>query len=67
MKHSIGIWQLMGFAATSLGGTILHFYTPDRLNIAIFKAPLTGTKKGLLHLGITEKERNYRKKTVVSL
>ena len=25
MKRSIGLWQLMGFAATSLFGTILHF------------------------------------------
>ena len=25
MKRSIGLWQLTGFAATSFGGTILHF------------------------------------------
>ena len=25
MKKSTGLWQLMGFAVTSLGGTILHF------------------------------------------
>ena len=25
MKRSIGLWQLMGFAVTSLGGTLLHF------------------------------------------
>ena len=25
MKRSIGNWQLMGFAITSLGGTLLHF------------------------------------------
>ena len=25
MKRSIGLWQLMGFSLTSLGGTILHF------------------------------------------
>ena len=25
MKHSIGIWQLIGFGVTSLGGTLLHF------------------------------------------
>ena len=25
MKRSIGIWQLFGFAVTSLGGTLLHF------------------------------------------
>lgn len=25
MKRSIGLWQLMGFAATSLGGVLFHF------------------------------------------
>ncbi len=25
MKRSIDLWQLMGFAVTSLGGTLLHF------------------------------------------
>lgn len=25
MKKSINLWQLMGFAVTSLGGTLLHF------------------------------------------
>ena len=25
MKRSIGLWQLMGFAVTALGGTLLHF------------------------------------------
>ena len=25
MKRSIGLWQLWGFAVTSLGGTLLHF------------------------------------------
>ena len=25
MKRSIGLWQLMGFAITSLAGTLLHF------------------------------------------
>ena len=25
MKQKIGLWQLMGFAVTSLGGTLLHF------------------------------------------
>ena len=25
MKRSIGLWQLVGFAATSLCGTLLHF------------------------------------------
>ena len=25
MKRSMGLWELMGFAVTALGGTILHF------------------------------------------
>lgn len=25
MKRSVGLWQLLGFAVTSLGGTLLHF------------------------------------------
>ena len=25
MKRSIGLWQLLGFAVTALGGTLLHF------------------------------------------
>ena len=25
MKRSIGLWQLLGFGVTSLGGTVLHF------------------------------------------
>ena len=25
MKRSIGLWELMGFAVTALGGTLLHF------------------------------------------
>ena len=25
MKRSVGLWQLMGFAVTSLSGTLLHF------------------------------------------
>ena len=25
MKRRIGLWQLMGFAVTALGGTVLHF------------------------------------------
>ena len=25
MKRSIGLWQLLGFAVTTLGGTLLHF------------------------------------------
>ena len=39
MKRSIGLWQLMGFAVTSLGGTLLHFlyeWTGDSLWVAPF-------------------------------
>ncbi len=25
MKRSVGLWQLLGFAVTALGGTLLHF------------------------------------------
>ena len=25
MKRSVGLWQLVGFAVTSMGGTLLHF------------------------------------------
>lgn len=25
MKHSMGLWQLVGFSVTALGGTLLHF------------------------------------------
>ena len=41
MKKSIGLWQLMGFAVTALGGTLLHFLY-DRLNGAFWIAPFSG-------------------------
>ena len=41
MKRSIGLWQLYGFAVTSLGGTILHFLY-DWLGGAIWIAPFSG-------------------------
>lgn len=41
MKRSIGIWQLWGFALTSLGGTLLHFLY-DWLGKAAWVAPLSG-------------------------
>ena len=44
MKHSIGIWQLMGFAATSLGGTILHFLY-DASGESIWIAPFSGVNE----------------------
>ena len=41
MKNKIVIWQLMGFAVTSLGGTILHFLY-EWLGRAIWIAPFSG-------------------------
>ncbi len=41
MKRSIGLWQLVGFAATSLGGTVLHFLY-DWLGEAAWIAPFSG-------------------------
>ncbi len=44
MKRSIGLWQLMGFAVTSLGGTILHFLY-EWLGEAMWIAPLSGVNE----------------------
>ena len=44
MKRSIGLWQLWGFAVTSLGGTILHFLY-DWLGKAAWIAPLSGVNE----------------------
>ena len=44
MKRSIGLWQLMGFAVISLGGTILHFLY-DWLGEAVWIAPLSGVNE----------------------
>ncbi len=44
MKRSIGLWQLVGFAATSLGGTVLHFLY-DWLGKAAWIAPLSGVNE----------------------
>lgn len=41
MKRSIGLWQLFGFATTTLGGTLLHFLY-DWLNQSILIAPFSG-------------------------
>ena len=41
MKRSIGLWQLMGFAVTTLGGTLLHFLY-DWLGKAVWIAPISG-------------------------
>lgn len=44
MKRSIGLWQLMGFAVTSLGGTILHFLY-DWLGKTAWIAPISGVNE----------------------
>ena len=44
MKRSIGLWQLLGFAITSFGGTILHFLY-DWLGAAIWIAPFSGVNE----------------------
>lgn len=44
MKRSIGLWSLMGFAVTSLGGTLLHFLY-DWLGKASWIAPFSGVNE----------------------
>ncbi len=44
MNRSIRLWQLFGFAVTSLGGTILHFLY-DWLGKAIWVAPFSGVNE----------------------
>ena len=44
MKRSIGLWQLLGFAVTSLGGTLLHFLY-DWLGEAAWIAPFSGVNE----------------------
>ncbi|MGM9643549.1 MAG: DUF6512 family protein [Eubacteriales bacterium] len=44
MKKSISLWQLMGFAVTSLGGTLLHFLY-EWTNNSIFTAPFSGVNE----------------------
>ena len=44
MKRSIGLWQLMGFAVTSFGGTILHFLY-EWLGNAGWIAPFSGVNE----------------------
>lgn len=44
MKRSIRLWQLMGFAVTSLFGTILHFLY-DWLGESRFIAPFSGVNE----------------------
>ena len=44
MKKTIGLWQLMGFAVTALGGTLLHFLY-DWLGEAVWIAPFSGVNE----------------------
>lgn len=44
MKRSIGLWQLLGFAITALGGTLLHFLY-DWLGEAVWVAPFSGVNE----------------------
>ena len=44
MKTKIGLWQLVGFAVTSLGGTLLHFLY-DWLGEAVWIAPFSGVNE----------------------
>ena len=44
MKHSIRLWQLWGFAVTSLGGTLLHFLY-EWLGEAVWIAPFSGVNE----------------------
>lgn len=44
MKRSIGLWQLVGFAVTSLGGTVLHFLY-EWLGGALWIAPFSGVNE----------------------
>ena len=44
MKRSVGLWQLMGFAVTSLCGTLLHFLY-EWTDRAIWIAPFSGVNE----------------------
>ena len=44
MKRSFGLWQLMGFAVTSLSGTLLHFLY-EWLGDAVWIAPISGVNE----------------------
>ena len=44
MKQKILLWQLMGFAVTSLGGTLLHFLY-EWLGEAVWIAPFSGVNE----------------------
>ena len=44
MKRSIGLWQLFGFAVTSLVGTILHFLY-DLTGGSVLVSPFSGVNE----------------------
>ncbi|MBO5938752.1 MAG: hypothetical protein J6Q82_04545 [Clostridia bacterium] len=44
MKRSIGLWNLIGFAVTSLSGTLLHFLY-EWTGKAVFVAPFSGVNE----------------------
>ena len=44
MKRSFGLWQLMGFAVTSLLGTLLHFLY-EWFGDAVWIAPISGVNE----------------------
>ena len=44
MKRSIKLWQFLGFAVTSLGGTLLHFLY-EWLGEALWIAPFSGVNE----------------------
>ena len=44
MEGSVGLWQLFGFALTSLGGTLLHFLY-DWLGRPIWISPFSGVNE----------------------
>lgn len=44
MKHSIGLWELMGFSITALGGTLLHFLY-DWFRQVVWIAPFSGVNE----------------------
>ena len=44
MKRSVGLWELWGFAVTSLVGTLLHFLY-DWLGGAVWIAPFSGVNE----------------------
>lgn len=44
MKRSLGLWQLLGFGVTSLGGTLLHFLY-EWTGESVLVAPFSGVNE----------------------